>query len=184
MKRSIGVLFALVAAAAYWRHATAAMQSGRVRGRPRGRPVTAAARPNKLEVLYPIPNTRKAPPALANIYVSTKGQLAAQQSVRLLFGAVERGDHVHRALYADQQVADSSNPHATPSYSNPCYYASAIAGPYGSSYVIGPDQSVSLLWNNGGRELHPALPGLFVPHEELGAARRQRQRVAGGLQRE
>jgi hypothetical protein len=45
--------------------------------------------------------------------------------------------------------------HKDPTYSNAVYYASAIAGPSGSSFPIGPDVGVSLFWNDGGRNCIP-----------------------------
>jgi hypothetical protein len=110
--------------------------------------------PNQLEVLYPIPGSHDAPPALANIYVSTKGPLPPSNQFNF-YVSQSSGSATFTGLFATINGSQIPTPHAKPTYSNPTYYASAIAGPYGSSYIIGPDQSVSLLWNDGGRNCTP-----------------------------
>ncbi len=110
--------------------------------------------PNQLEVLYPIPGSRKAPPALANIYVSTKGPLPPSNQFNFYLSQ-SNGNATFTGLFAAINGSQLPPNHAKPTYPNPTYYASAIAGPSGSSYIIGPDQAVSLLWNDGGRNCIP-----------------------------
>jgi hypothetical protein len=105
--------------------------------------------PNQLEVVYPIPGTRQAPPSLANIYVATKGQLPPSNEFDF-FLSQSNGSSTFTGPFAGISLSQIPTPRATPSYSNAVYYASPIAGPYGSTYIIGPRQAVSLLWNNGG----------------------------------
>jgi hypothetical protein len=109
---------------------------------------------NQLEVLYPEPGSHKAPPGLGNIYISTKGQLPSSNQFNF-FLSQSNGSSTFTGLFAGISESQIPTPHAKPSYSNPIYYASAIAGPYGSSYSIGPSQSVSLFWNDGGRNCAP-----------------------------
>jgi hypothetical protein len=155
MKKPIGALFALAAAAGML---TAC--NGNVYGpgpSPTSGPTGNCGGPpssNQLEVLYPIPGTRKAPAALANIYVSTKGTLPPSNQFDF-FLSQSNGSSTYTGLFATISASQIPSPHATPSYASPTYYASAIAGPYGSSYIIGPDQAVSLFWNDSGRNCTP-----------------------------
>ncbi|HEY1881737.1 MAG TPA: hypothetical protein VGG51_01690 [Candidatus Cybelea sp.] len=107
-----------------------------------------------LEVLYPIPNSKNAPKALGNIYVSTKGQLPPSNSFNFLLAQANGGQTFTGPFTG---ISESKIPpqHAKPSYPNPVYYASVIAGPYGSTYIIGPSQAVSLFWNDGGTGCTP-----------------------------
>jgi hypothetical protein len=110
--------------------------------------------PNSLEVVYPIPGTRSAPPSLANIYVATKGQLPPSNQFDF-FLSQSNGASTFTGTFAGISKSQIPTPFKTPSFPNPVYYASAIAGPYGSTYIIGPRQAVSLLWNNGGENCIP-----------------------------
>jgi hypothetical protein len=105
--------------------------------------------PNNLEVLFPIPGTRQAPTSLANIYVSTQGPLPPNNQFDF-FLSQSNGNSTFTGPFTQIPLSKIPTPRATPSYPNPTYYASAIAGPYGSAYIIGPRQAVSLIWNNGG----------------------------------
>lgn len=109
---------------------------------------------NQLEVLYPIPNSKNAPAGLANIYVSTKGQLPPSNEFDFLLSQ-SNGNSTFTGPFTGINESQIPKPHATPSYPNAVYYASAIAGPSGSSYVIGPNQAVDLFWNDGGRNCIP-----------------------------
>jgi hypothetical protein len=109
---------------------------------------------NQLEMVYPIPNGKNAPPALGNIYIATKGGLPPSNQFDFYL-VQSNGSTTYTGPFAQISESQIPTPHATPKYSNPTYYASAIAGPYGSSYLIGPNQSVSLLWNDGGRNCSP-----------------------------
>ena len=143
MQKSIGVLFVLVTGAGIL---AACNGYGSTPSAPPGTGTNCSGPPNQLEVVYPIPGTRKAPPGLANIYVATKGALPPSNSYDF-FLSQSNGATTFTGLFAPVNASQIPTPFATPSYSNPTYYASALAGPYGSSYVIGPDQAVSLFWN-------------------------------------
>jgi hypothetical protein len=148
MKKSIGALFVLLAAAGLL--AACNGNNGIPGPSPTSSPSgNCGGPPNQLEVLFPIPGTRKAPPALGNIYVSTKGPLPPSNSFDFYL-AQSNGSSTFTGTFTAIGESLIPTPHATPSYSGPTYYASAIAGPYGSSYLIGPDQAVSLFWNDGG----------------------------------
>ncbi|HEY6450032.1 MAG TPA: hypothetical protein VIX60_05065 [Candidatus Cybelea sp.] len=110
--------------------------------------------PNQMEVLYPIPHSHGAPPGLPTIYVATKGALPPSNSYDFYLSQ-SSGAATFTGPFAQVSAAQIPTPHAKPSYSNPTYYATAIAGPYGSTYIIGPQQAVSLLWNDGGRNCSP-----------------------------
>jgi hypothetical protein len=105
---------------------------------------------NNLEVLYPIPNTKKAPVALGNIYVSTKGQLPASNSFNFYL-VQANGFSTFTSLFFGISKSKIPTPHANPTYSNAVYYASSLP----PSYIIGPNQSVSLLWNDAGTGCTP-----------------------------
>ncbi len=109
---------------------------------------------NQLEVLFPIPNSKNAPVGLNNVYVSTKGQLPPSNQFDF-FLTQSNGGQTFTGPFAVISESQIPTPHKKPTYSNPVYYATAIAGPSGSNYTIGPDQAVSLLWNDGGRNCTP-----------------------------
>jgi hypothetical protein len=106
--------------------------------------------PNQLEVLFPIPNSTGAPDALGNIYVSTKGALPPSNGFNF-FLVQSNGGSTFTGNFAQIGQGQIPNPHASPSYSNPVYYQSSLP----PSYIIGPAQSVSLFWNNGGTNCNP-----------------------------
>ncbi|HLY01455.1 MAG TPA: hypothetical protein VKR56_03055 [Candidatus Cybelea sp.] len=109
---------------------------------------------NQLLVLYPIPNSKNAPKALGNIYISTKGQLPPSNEFDFLLSQSD-GASTFTGPFTGINESQIPKPHATPKYSNPVYYESAIAGPSGTGYIIGPNQYVSLFWNDGGRNCVP-----------------------------
>ncbi len=109
---------------------------------------------NQLEVLYPIPGSKKAPPALQNVYVSTNGQLPPSNSFDFYLSQ-SNGAATFTSTFFGIDKSVIPTPHATPSYVHAVYYATTIAGPSGSTYIIGPDQSVTLLWNDGGTGCTP-----------------------------
>jgi hypothetical protein len=151
MKKPIGALFALLAAAG---GLAACNGSNSNPAPPPGTGSNCSGPPNQLEVLFPIPGTRKASPALGNVYVATKGQLPPNNSFNF-FLTQSNGLSTFTGLFGGISKSQIPSPHATPSYSGAVYYASAIAGPYGSGYIIGPNQSVSLLWNIAGSGCTP-----------------------------
>ena len=153
MKRSIGTLFALVAAAGVLAacNGNNGIGPGPAPSPPSG---NCGGPPNNLEVVYPIPSSRNAPSSLGNIYVATQGALPPSNQFNF-FLSQSNGSSTFTGLFAPISESQIPAPHASPSYPNPSYYASAIAGPYGSSYIIGPDQYVTLLWNDGGRNCTP-----------------------------
>jgi hypothetical protein len=103
-----------------------------------------------LEVLYPIPNTRNAPPALKRIYISTKRKMPRSNSFNLyLLQANGKSTFTSRFLKTSESKIPT--PHAAPSYPNPIYYGSLLP----PSYIIGRDQAVRLLWNDGGTGCTP-----------------------------
>ena len=103
---------------------------------------------NQLEVLNPIPNKKNAPPGVNNIYVSTKGQLPPSNLFDFLL-AQSNGSSTFTGPFTGISKSQVPEPHATPSYPNAVYYQTAIAGPSGSGYVVGPNQYVSLFWKCG-----------------------------------
>jgi hypothetical protein len=152
MKQSIGALFVLALTTSMLVGCNGSSSPGPV---PTGAPSGNCGNPpNSLEVIYPIPNTHKAPAALANIYVATKGSLPPSNSYDFYL-TQSNGSSTFTGLFTPIAASNIPTPHAKPSFPNPSYYYSAIAGPYGSSYIIGPAQAVSLLWNDGGLNCTP-----------------------------
>ncbi len=153
MKKSIGALslFAMASTLA----ACNGNNNGIVGPGPTATPSGNCGRPpNQMEVLYPVPHSHDAAPALPAIYVATKGTLPASNSYDFYLSQ-SSGAATFTGPFAQISASQIPTPHAKPSYSNATYYASAIAGPYGSTYIIGPQQAVSLLWNDGGRNCSP-----------------------------
>jgi hypothetical protein len=91
---------------------------------------------------------------LGNIYVATKGALPPNNQFNFLLSQ-SNGSSTFTGVFTQISESQVPTPHVTPPYSNPTWYASPIAGPYGSAYIIGPSQAVSLFWNDGGRNCVP-----------------------------
>lgn len=108
---------------------------------------------NQMEVLYPKENA-KVGTGLGNVYVSTKGALPPSNQFDF-FLQQSNGTSTFTGNFAPVSESQIPNPHAKPTYSNPSYYATAIAGPYGTQPFLSPGQSVTLLWNDGGRNCTP-----------------------------
>jgi hypothetical protein len=149
MKKSNGALTLLIIAAGLL---AACTNYGVSNNPPPGTGTNCGGPPtaNKLEVLYPIPNSRKAPAALGNIYVSTKGQLPPSNSFNF-FIVQANGFSTFTSPFFGISKSQIPTPHATPSYSKPIYYASSLP----PSYIIGPNQAVSVFWNDGGTGCTP-----------------------------
>jgi hypothetical protein len=156
MKKSFGALLALFAASGMLTACNGTNGVGPAPTPTSGPTGNCGGPPsaNQMEVLYPIPGTRKAPAALGNVYVSTKGSLPPSNQFDFYLSQSD-GSSTYTGLFESISESQIPPPHAKPTYTNPVYYASAIAGPYGSSYVIGPDQAVSLFWNDLGRYCIP-----------------------------
>jgi hypothetical protein len=149
MKKSTSALFALFTVASL----LAACNGGNnAVNNPPGTGSNCGGPPaaNQLEVLYPIPGSKKAPPGLGNIYVSTKGQLPPSNGFNF-FLVQSNGGSTFTSPFFGISKSQIPTPHATPSYSNPVYYASSLPG----SYFIGPSQAVSLFWNDSGTGCTP-----------------------------
>ncbi len=121
--------------------ATAAMRTTTFR---REAEATAAGRPARTKSRCSIrsPAGRRRPPGLGTIYVSTKGQLPAGSQYNL-FLSQSNGGFTTTSIFFGTSKSQIPTPHADPSYSNPVYYATSLP----PSYIIGPAQSVSVLWN-------------------------------------
>ena len=109
---------------------------------------------NQMEVLFPKPNAKKVSTGLGNVYVSTKGALPPSNQFDFYLSQ-SNGTFTFTGNFAPISEKQIPTPHATPTYSNPSYYASAIAGPYGTQPFLSPGQDVTLLWNDGGRNCVP-----------------------------
>lgn len=156
MNKSIGALFALLAAGSILT-ACNGTNNGFPGPGPTSTPSGNCGSPpsaNQLEVLYPIPGSKNNPPNVTAIYVSTKGQLPPSNQFDFYL-VQSNGSSTYTGNFAPVPESQIPSPHAKPTYSNPTYYGSAIAGPYGSGWTIGNDQSVTLLWNDGGRNCIP-----------------------------
>ena len=116
--------------------------------------VSCGRPPKSFQVLFPIPKTTSAPPFLNSIYVSTKSALPKGNEFGFKLTQAG-GKSVLSQPFVRVDKSQIPRPHATPKYPNPKYYASSVLGAYGSSYVIGWDQRVKLLWNNGARKCTP-----------------------------
>ena len=146
MNKSIGVLFAALSAAAV----LAACNGSNGNNPAPGPTGNCGGPPNQLEVLYPIPNSTGAPDALGNIYVSTKGALPTSNSFNF-FLVQSNGGSTFTGNFGQISESQIPNPHAKPTYSGAVFYAT----PLPPSYIIGPNQAVSLFWNDGGTNCSP-----------------------------
>ena len=152
MKKSIGAIIALCAAGSL-----AACNSGVYGAGPSptsGPSGNCGGPPNQMEVLYPKPNAKNVSTGLGNIYVSTKGQLPPSNQFNFYLSQ-SNGTSTFTGNFAPINEKQIPPKHAKPTYSNPTYYASAIAGPYGTQPFLDPGQAVTLLWNDGGRNCVP-----------------------------
>jgi hypothetical protein len=147
MRKSVGALFLCFVGIA----ALAACNNGSVSAPP-GTGTNCGGPPssNQLEVLYPKPGYRHTPPTLQNVYVSTKGYLPPSNSFDFYL-LQSNGASTYTSPFFGISKSQIPTPRATPSYSNAIYYASSLP----ASYSIGPDQSVSLVWNDGGTGCSP-----------------------------
>jgi hypothetical protein len=159
MKKATGALFVLFAAASVL---AACNSSGYSPGpSPTSTPGGSCGGPAKqMEMLYPIPGARNVSPSLPAVYVATNGALPPSNSFNL-FLSQTNGSSTYTGPFTPVSPSQIPTPRATPNYPNAHFYGTAIAGPYGSSYIIGPDQSVVLLWNDGGTNC--------VPRNEVGS---------------
>jgi len=146
MNKSIGALSAILTAATM----LAACNGNNNIGPAPAPSGTCGGPPNQLEVLYPIPNSKHAPDALGNIYVSTKGSLPPSNSFNF-FLVQSNGASTFTGTFAGISKSQIPTPHANPTYSGAVYYASSLP----PSYIIGPAQAVSLFWNDGGTNCSP-----------------------------
>jgi hypothetical protein len=147
MKKSIGALLVLFAAGM-----AAGCNGANNVNNPPGTGTNCGGPPSssQLEVLYPIPNSKGAPPNLGNVYVSTKGQLPPSNQFNFYLVQANGGSTFTSTFFGVSQ-SQIPTPHAKPTYSNPVYYASSLP----ASYLIGPDQAVTLYWNDGGTGCTP-----------------------------
>jgi hypothetical protein len=146
MKNSIGVFFAMLAGAGL----LAACNSNGSINVPPGTGTNCGGPPasNKLEVLYPAPGS-KASPVLQNIFISTSGQLPANNQFN--FFLVAGNTSFFTSLFQGTSASQIPKPHATPSYSNPTYYVTSLP----PSVPLGTNQTVNIYWNDGGTGCTP-----------------------------
>lgn len=156
MRKPMGALFTLFAVAATLAACNGNSYGGANPTPPPGTGQNCGGPPsaNQMEVLFPIPGSTSAPPALQNVYVSTKGQLPPNNSFNFYLSQ-SNGSATFTSTFFGIDKSAIPTPHATPSYTGAVYYATTIAGAYGSTYVIGPDQTVTLLWNDAGTGCTP-----------------------------
>lgn len=116
--------------------------------------VSCGRPPKSFQVLFPKPKTKSAPPFLNALYVSTK--TALPKGNEFAFKVTQGGGKsVLSQPFIRVDKSQIPRPHATPKYANPKYYASSVLGAYGSSFVIGWDQRVKLLWDNRAKKCTP-----------------------------
>src|SRR5579862_7771423 len=127
MNKSIGARFALLAATAVLAACNGTNNPFPGPGPTSGPTGNCGGPPssNQLEVVYPIPGSKKAPPALGNIYIATKGSLPPSNQFDF-FLSQSNGNSTFTGPFAAISESQIPKPHAVPKYSNPTYYASAI----------------------------------------------------------
>ena len=146
MNKSIGALFLIAIAGAL------VACNGNTVTTPPGTGSNCGGPPasNKLQVLYPIPSSSNAPATLSNIYVSTKGTLPPNNLYNLyLVGS--NGGSTFTSQFFGVNPSKIPTPHATPSYSNPTYYATSLP----PSFPVSPSTTYNIYWNDGGTGCTP-----------------------------
>lgn len=137
MKHSSGPLFASIIAASLLTACGAGTSSfPPVTGNNCGPP------PVHMEMLYPVPNSRRAPANLSNIYVATNGALPHANAYNFVLRQ-SNGSSTATSRFSGSSKSQIPSPHARSKYSNPSYYFTSIP----SGYQIGGKQSVNLYWN-------------------------------------
>jgi hypothetical protein len=103
--------------------------------------------PNSLQVVYPIPGAKHVNPNITAIYVATNGTLPSGNSYNFFLNYSQGQQYTGNFT----QISASSlpSPHATPTFSNPIYYATPL------QYPLGPIQGVQVFWNDGGTGCTP-----------------------------
>lgn len=145
MKNRIGTLLALVTVTSL----LSACGPGTT-GLPPGTGNNCGPAPLHVQVLYPIPNTRRAPGDLRSIYIAADGELPHANAYNF-FLVQSSGASAQTGRFAATSKSEIPRPHARTTYATPSYYATAIP----SGYHIGPSQSVSLYWNIPGTGCNP-----------------------------
>jgi hypothetical protein len=137
MKHSIGALLTFITAASL----LTACGPGTLTGPP-GTGNSCGPPPVELNVLYPIPNARRAPRDLRTVYISTNGHLPNANAYN--FNLVQsNGSSTATGPFFGVSKSQIPRPHARPPYVNAIYYGTSIP----SGYRIGRNQMVSLRWN-------------------------------------
>lgn len=147
MRKTVGIILALAAAAVL-----AACNSSSNNGNNNGLGTNCGPPPsvNQVLVVYPKNGANKVPANVAGIFIATKGPLASG-SLYSTFLLLSNGNQGNTAPFVQVQESKIPTPHATPSYANPTYYVS----PFYSGQYVGPNQTVNVLWNNGGTYCNP-----------------------------
>jgi hypothetical protein len=144
MKKSIGALVLIIAGGTL-----AACNGNSINGSPPPGTGTNCGGPpsaNQVEVLYPKPGSKNAPPSLSTIFISTKGQLPPNNQYNLALAVSSGspfGNLLGTSIFFGTSKSKVPTPHANPTYPNPTYYATSL----GPSVIIGPHISVSVLWS-------------------------------------
>jgi hypothetical protein len=137
MKHSIGARFVFITAGSL----LTACGPGTLNGPP-GTGNSCGLPPVQLNVLFPIPNARRAPRNLRTVYVSTNGHLPNANAYN--FSLVQtNGSSTATSPFFGVSKSQIPTPHATPPYANAIFYGTSIP----SNYRIGRNQSVNLRWN-------------------------------------
>ena len=110
---------------------------------------------NQLEVLFPVPNSKNAPPGIDNIYVSTKEQLPPSNQFDFLLAESNGAIDVHRTVHRHQQVAAPSGYQAR--RRTPIRYTMLrpLRARRDRAFPSVRTCRVSLFWNDGGRNCVP-----------------------------
>jgi len=154
MKTSIGALSVIALSAALTGCSSSSPSYGPTPG-PSG-PCNSPA--NNMEVLYPIPGSKNAPPTLSNIYVSTSPALPPSNSFNfvLMTSNPALPPSFGTSVFFGISASQIPTPHKTPSYPNPIYYATSIFGPSAPpSASLGLDTTVVAYWNDSGTNCTP-----------------------------
>jgi hypothetical protein len=150
MKRSIGVILGALAAAVTLAACNNGNNSSNI---PPGGGTNCGNPPYNMEVLYPKPNTGKAPPNVGGVVVAFSKALPAnnqydlwvnQSDGKAQFTSNASGGPVYGPGSGFTTIAYSKIPlpHANATFPNPQYYVTLFNSP------IGPAQAVNLYWND------------------------------------
>jgi hypothetical protein len=145
MKKALFSLFASIVAAG----ALAACNSGGSSSTP-GTGTNCGGPPTTFQMIYPVPNSSGAPSGIQQLYFASSKALPSGSSYGFyIFGPAGQVG-LFSSQYAQISLSQIPTPRATPSFSNPVYYAANYA-----PYTLQSGSTYNVYWNDLGSGCSP-----------------------------